>query len=62
MKRNDDARPQWLLREIALLSSARRARHGDLPESNEVWWSQILAVAADLGIETKREDWQKWPP
>lgn len=59
--RIEDGRPAWLLRELARISRARRSVHGDIPADVETWWAQIVAVAADLGIETRREDWQAWP-
>lgn len=39
------------------ISQHRRVLHGVPPDSVDVWWGQISAIAAHWGIETKSEDW-----
>lgn len=54
-----DARPPWLLRRNARLSSLRRQRHeGPLPNA-DTWWQQIVALAAEHQLNPGTpEDWQ----
>lgn len=58
----DDARPKWLLRKLAQISSQRCSTYGKPPKSEEEWWSQIEASAAELKLQTTRHDWERWPP
>ena len=54
-----DRRPAWLLRKCAQISQRRKDRYGEMPESVNEWWEQILQAAADLQLQTSRHDWER---
>jgi hypothetical protein len=45
-------------RRLARLSSARHSKFGALPDDAALWWQQLQAVAADLGIAVTWDDVQ----
>jgi hypothetical protein len=61
-KQRDDARPIWLLRKLATISTTRKAMYGELPPDFETWWAQIAAAQLELRLETTPGDWQPWRP
>jgi hypothetical protein len=46
-----------LLVRARLLSAARRARNGPLPDDAGVWWQQIEALAAELDLPITWAEW-----
>ena len=46
-----------LLDRARLLSSARRQRHGVMPDDAAVWWQQIEALAAELQLPITWDEW-----
>jgi hypothetical protein len=50
-------RREVLLHRARLLSSARRQKHGAVPDDAGLWWQQIEAVAAELNLPITWEEW-----
>ncbi len=48
---------QLRLAQQRAISMQRRIAYGAMPRTNEVWWEQIQAVAAQWGVPVKYEDW-----
>ena len=46
-----------LLAKARLLSSARRQRHGVMPDDAAVWWQQIEALAVELDMPITWAEW-----
>lgn len=46
-----------LLHRARLLSSARRQKHGVVPDDAGVWWQQIEALAAELALPITWAEW-----
>jgi hypothetical protein len=46
-----------LLARVRLLSSARRAHKGPLPDDAGVWWQQIEALAAEFDLPITWAEW-----
>jgi hypothetical protein len=42
---------------VCLLSSARRQRHGVIPDDAGVWWQQIEALALEFALPITWEEW-----
>lgn len=50
-------RRERLLHHARLLSSARRAKHGAIPDDAGVWWQQIEALAVELDLPITWDEW-----
>jgi hypothetical protein len=46
-----------LLVRARLLSSARRQRHGTMPDDAGVWWQQVEALAAEFELPITWAEW-----
>jgi hypothetical protein len=46
-----------LLHRARLLSNARVARNGNMPDDPAKWWQQIEAVAAELDLPITWDEW-----
>ena len=46
-----------LLARARLLSSARRHKHGAIPDDAGVWWQQIEALAVELDMPITWAEW-----
>jgi hypothetical protein len=49
-----------LLDRVHMLSSARRQRHGAIPDDAAVWWQQIEALAAEFGTPITWVEWHSF--
>lgn len=47
-----------ILARVRLLSSARRGRHGVLPEDPAVWWEQIETLAVEMAVPITWAEWE----
>ena len=46
-----------LMHRVRLISSARAANNGKIPDDAAKWWQQIEATAAELNLPVTWEEW-----